>query len=98
MIVSLSTLKMSKWRGQRLEFAQWCLKLGEHYNQLWSNLESTPVCLLIDGIQEFMFLTSASSGLNVVFIKPIFGNLYQTTQLVVTRDYVIHIYCFSSLQ
>lgn len=55
-------------------------------NQLWSNLESTPVCLLVDGAQEFMFLTSASSGSNVVFIKPICGNLYQTMQLVVTMD------------
>lgn len=53
--------------------------------------KSTLGSLLTDEAQDFVFLTTASDGSGTV-TKPTFGNLYQTTQLVVTSETVLSIF------
>lgn len=82
---------MSKWREEILKFTQWCSKLREGYSYLWSFLESTV------GTQVFVFLTNASVSSSALVTKVTFGNLYQTTKLVITTETMLSILFFNSL-
>lgn len=53
------------------------------------------LCLLIDGAQEYVWLTSASGGSGAVVTKPTFGKLYHITQPIVPTETMLSIFLHS---
>lgn len=80
-----------------LKFTQWCSKLGEGYSYLCSFFRKYCGSVLIDGAEEFVFLTNASGASSALVTKLTFGNLYQTTKLVTTTETMLSILFFNSL-